>query len=128
MTSNSQKNKKVVSNSSPIIHLARINRLYLLQRLFKEIIISKAVYREVVVEGRGKPGSKEVEKAKWIKVKDIRDTKMKQVLTLLLDEGEAEAIILALEINADLILLDEREARIIAKKLHLNVTGTLGMD
>lgn len=52
---------------------------------------------------------------------------MKRILQFMLDEGEAEAIVLALEINASLILIDDREARLQAKRLGLRVTGTLGI-
>jgi len=58
---------------------------------------------------------------------EIRDEHLKRILQLLLDEGEAEAIALALEANASLLLLDDREARLQAKRLGLRVTGTLGI-
>jgi len=127
MTSPSQRLRPVVSNSSPLIHLARISRLELLQELFQEVVIPPAVYREVVVEGRGKPGADLVQSASWIKVEQLRDQALKRSLTLILDEGEAEAIALAVEKRAELVLLDEREARVIAKRLGLKVTGTLGV-
>ncbi len=50
----------VISNSSPLINLSIIGRLNLLERKFSEIVIPKAVWREVVVDGIGKPGAKEV--------------------------------------------------------------------
>lgn len=68
-----------------------------------------------------------MKKASWIIVRGIRGEHMKVILRRVLDEGEAEAIVLALEVNAGLILLDDREARIQAKSLGLNVTGTLGI-
>ena len=58
---------------------------------------------------------------------EIRDERLKKVLQLLLDEGEAEAIVLALEANANLVPLDDREVRLQAKRLGLKVTGTLGI-
>jgi len=58
---------------------------------------------------------------------EIRDERLKRVLQLQLDEGEAETIVLALEVNADLVLLDDREACLKAKRLGLRVTGTLGI-
>ncbi len=127
MISPSRKNRIVVSDSSPLIHLSQIGRLNLLKEFFGELLIPPAVYREVVVEGRGRPGSREVEEASWIRVVEIRNKHLKRVLQLLLDEGEAEAIALALEVNASLVLLDDREARLQAKRLGLRVTGTLGI-
>jgi len=127
MTWPSQKNKIVISNSSPLIHLSQIGRLDLLRKLFSRLLIPPAVYREVVIEGQGRPGSREVMKASWIKVVEIKNEYLKRVLQLQLDEGEAEAIVLALEVDANLILLDDREARLQAKRLGLKVTGTLGI-
>ncbi len=109
----------MVSDSSPLTHLSQIGRLNLLRKLFDELLIPPAVYREVVVEGRGRPGSREVREASWIKVVRVRNEYLKRILKLLLDEGEAEAIVLALEANASSVLLDDREARLQAKKLGL---------
>ena len=50
----------IISDSSPLIALAKIGRFELLRDLFKDIYISKAVHREVVVRGKAKPGEKEV--------------------------------------------------------------------
>ena len=57
---------KVVSNSTPLIALARINRFDLLRKLFNEINIPLAVYDEVVNAGKGRAGVSEVENADWI--------------------------------------------------------------
>ena len=127
MTSPSQKNKIVVSDSSPLIHLSQIGRLNLLKDLFRELLIPPALYHEVVIEGRGRPGSEEVREASWIRVVKIRNIHLKKLLQFLLDEGESEVIVLALEVNAGLVLLDDREARLQAKRLGLRVTGTLGV-
>jgi len=121
------RHEAVVSNSGPLIHLSQIRRFYLLREFFKEVLIPQAVYREVVVEGGGRPGSREVKEASWLRVVEIRDKRLKNVLQLVLDEGEAEAMVLALEANAELVLLDDREARLQAKRLGLRVTGTLGI-
>ena len=70
----------VVSNSSPLIALAKIGKLYILRELFGEIVIPKAVWNEVVVKGKGKPGAEEVEKAEWIQVREVRDRLSVEVL------------------------------------------------
>ena len=54
---------KVVSNSGPLIALAKVGKLYVLRELFGKIIIPRAVWVEVVEKGRGKPGSDEVASA-----------------------------------------------------------------
>ena len=121
---------KVVSNSSTLIHLAQLGRLDLLREFCKEILIPPAVWREVVEEGRGRPGAYEVEKAiqeKWIKVKRPADQRLLRLLKRDLDEGEAETIVLALEQKAELILLDQSEAREVAELYGLSKTGIIGI-
>jgi len=117
----------VVSNSSPLIALAKIGKLYILKKLFGEIIIPKAVWNEVVVKGKGKPGAEEVEKAEWIKVEEVRDRLSVEVLKGEIEIGEAEAIVLAKELNADLLIMDEKIPRIIAESIGLKVIGSLAI-
>ncbi|WP_297509270.1 DUF3368 domain-containing protein [Thermococcus sp.] len=118
---------KVVSNSGPLIALAKVGKLYVLRELFGKIIIPRAVWVEVVEKGRGKPGSDEVASAEWIEVVDVKDKLGVDILRSEIEIGEAEAIVLAKELEADLILLDEKIPRIIAKSLGLNVTGSLAV-
>ena len=115
----------VVSNSSVIIALARICRLDLLEKLFGKIIVPKAVWREVTVGG--KPGHEKVLRAGFIRVEEVHDRRLTMLLKELVDDGEAEAITLALEVDANVLLVDDRDARSMAKKLGLQVMGTLGV-
>ena len=62
----------------------------------------------------------------WIKIEQIQDRKSISYF-LDLDKGEAEAIVLATESEADLILLDESLGRFHAKHAGLRVTGTIGI-
>lgn len=117
----------VVSNAGPVIALARINQLNLLKHYFERIYISPEAYEELVVKGRGRPGSGEVEGSEWILQTEVKDTRAVEILRLELDAGEAEAIVLAQEIKADLVLLDESIAREIAKSLGLKVNGSIGI-
>ncbi|WP_048090924.1 DUF3368 domain-containing protein [Geoglobus acetivorans] len=119
--------QKVISNSSPLIHLSKISRLNLLKDFFNEVIVPEAVYKECVVEGGDRDDARKIAKAKWIRVLKIRDEKLKRAFMMGLDEGEAEAIVLALEESADLILLDDYEARRVARSFGLSVTGTVGI-
>ena len=64
---------KVVSDSSPLIALSKINKLHILKDMFNEVLIPKSVWIEVVEKGKGKYGSEEVKNAKWIKVVDVKD-------------------------------------------------------
>lgn len=58
----------VVSDASPLIYLARIGELDLLQKLYGELHIPVAVWQEVVVAGAGQPGADAVRVADWVKV------------------------------------------------------------
>ncbi len=121
--------KKIISNASPLIALSNIGQLELLNKLFQKIIIPKAVYQEVVDEGDGKPGAVEVKKAvnKWIEVKEVKNLDEVKALRALLDYGETEVIVLAQEIKADLLILDNKEPRIFAKHLGFRLIGTIGV-
>ena len=117
----------VVSDSSPLIALADVGQLRLLHELFSTVLIPEAVYQEIVVQGAGRTGAEAVQAAAWIEQRSVANTGLADVLKLELDEGEAEAIALALESGADLVLLDERRGRQRAARLGLRVTGVLGV-
>ena len=122
----------IVSDSSTLIHLARIDRLPLLQEFFGTIIIPPAVWQEVVIEGKGRAGAREVQSARiagWIQVVEATDTPLLKMLKSELDNGEAEAIALALELEkeADLLLIDETDGRRIAALYDLPKTGVVGI-
>ncbi len=117
----------VVSDTSPIVNLAAIGHLHLLRDLFGALTIPEAVYREIVVEGAGRPGAEEVEAANWIVTRLVRSPHLVRTFETDVHIGEAEALVLALELNADWILLDERAARRLAASLDLRHTGLLGV-
>lgn len=116
---------KVVSNTTPIISLLKIGSLSILKDLYSEIYIPKEVYNEIE-EGKSKTYYKDLSKIDWIKIKKIKDKKSLSYF-LDLDKGEAETIVLANEIDADLIIIDETLGRFHAKKANLKITGTLGV-
>jgi predicted nucleic acid-binding protein len=121
----------VVSDTSVLIHLARIDRFGLLQRLYAEITVPDAVWQETVIEGEGRPGAPELEAARtagWVEVVSVRtDSGTRRLLRQELDAGEADALTLADKIGAELVLLDESVARRRAKGLGLRKTGTVGI-
>ena len=117
----------VVSNASPLINLARIDQLDLLPRLYGELLIPEAVWEEVVTEGAGQPGADEVKAATWIKIQAVANRSLARALRQELDAGEAEAIILALEVEAELLLMDERVGREISQHLGVRYTGLIGI-
>ena len=119
----------VVSNTSPILNLAIIGQLALIRQQFGQVQIPLAVLAELkVLEDR--PGSKEIQAAVdmgWIEVQEVSSQLSVLLLQQVLDQGESEAITLAVDLKADRILLDERDGRKIAKSLGLKVTGVLGI-
>lgn len=117
----------VVSNTSPLINLAAVGKLELLHELYGRIVIPQAVYHEMAVGGAGQPGADQVRTLEWIETRRVAGQAMVASLCLEVDEGEAEAIVLADELEADLLLLDERRGRIVASRLGLRFVGLLGI-
>jgi predicted nucleic acid-binding protein len=116
----------IVSNASPLINLARIGQLGLLQGLYGELVIPEAVWREVVLEGTERPGAEEVRTASWIRVQPATNRELVQALRQELDEGEAEAIALALQVGAEFLLMDEHLGRETAVHMGVRCVGLIG--
>ena len=117
---------RVVSNTSPLTNLAAINQFGLLRQLFEELVIAEGVWAELNAFDKVWPGHDEVAAASWIERRKIVNTPLAETLRRDLDQGEAEAIALALELNADLVLMDEREGRHAAQRLRLKTLGVVG--
>jgi predicted nucleic acid-binding protein len=115
-----------VSNSTPLIALSRINNFNLLKEYFGEIHIPEEVFDEVVTRGGDLSGAEEVASAEWIKVDKVRNKIAVESLSINLDKGEAEAIVLAREMDA-LLIIDDGDGRRTAESLGLKITGTLGI-
>ena len=118
----------IVADASILIGLSSIGELTLLYKRFSDgVLIPPAVWREVVEQGGERPGAREVAEADWVTVCDVTALEIVQLLQVELDEGEAEAIALAHQVGAKVVLLDERNARRAAKQLGLRVLGTVGI-
>jgi uncharacterized protein len=107
------------------MNLALINRLDLLTWRFDKVFIPPEVHRELT--GRGMPGAKKLKRANWIQVQTPQNKLLVRSLMLQVDRGEAEAIVLALELAADLLLIDERKGRFVAGQLNVPMMGLLGL-
>ena len=119
----------VASNTSPISNLTLIGRLNLLRTQFGEIWIPGAVLSELGLLAHP-TALQEIRTALrdgWIKSRSLGDERVARLLKTTLDPGEAEAIALALELSAGLILLDEKDGRCMADRAGLRVTGVLGV-
>ena len=117
----------MVSNSSPIIHLAKIGRLELLENLYGQILVPAKVYSECTDTTSYQEEIHSISSASWLNTVQIEDIRLFNLLYSEIDAGEAEALVLSLESNADLVLLDDMEARIKARRLDLRIAGTLGI-
>jgi predicted nucleic acid-binding protein len=116
---------KIISNTTPILSLLKIDKLEILKHLYGEIIIPNAVFQEIE-QGINKPYYRNLKDIHWISIQEIKDKKTLQYFNDL-DAGEAEVLILANEINANLVIIDEILGRRFAKKLSIPLTGTLGI-
>ncbi len=116
----------VVSDTSPILNLALVGHLDLLVSLYTDVVVPPAVYRELTRTG-DQPPLLQPGACPWLAVASPQDIGRVRELCGELDPGEAEAIVLAVERHADLLLVDERRARRIAVASGLRITGLLGV-
>ena len=115
--------RKVVVNTTPIIALADIGQLDLLQKIYGEIVIPEAVDLEVLSE----PARSLLDSTKWIKVVKPKVISQKSTFSTRLHAGEIEVLTLAQECGADLLIIDDNAAKKTAKYLGFAVTGTMGV-
>jgi predicted nucleic acid-binding protein len=120
---------KIVADSSPLITLAKIAQLEILPQLYRLILITPEVYGEVAVTGAGLAGAAEIAAVEWIQVHSLKDTARlagaQQELGLGI--GEVSAILLAIELGADAIVMDDRDGRKAAWKMGVDTIGCVGV-
>jgi hypothetical protein len=114
---------KVVSNTGPLLALAHLGQFDLLRLLFGKVFIPPAVRGEV----KDETSVAALTAADWITIQPVQDMLAVQLLNEELDAGESEALVLAKELQADLVLIDERAATRKARAVGLPVIGTLGV-
>ena len=117
--------RNIISNTTPILSLLKIGKLNLLKELYSHIIIPQAVYEEIEM-GREKPFYKNLLQYEWIEVVKVADSNALSFFVDL-DRGEAEVLVLAKEMDADLIIMDELMGRRFVQQLGLKLTGTVGV-
>jgi uncharacterized protein len=119
----------VISDTSPLSNLVLIDSLFLLKEIYQAIVIPHAVAAELSKGGNEDSQILSVLSLDWIEIQ--QSTNQELIADLrnnhLLDQGEAEAIALALELSADQLLIDERLGRREATRLGLSITGILGV-
>lgn len=116
----------VISDTTPLNYLVLIGQQQLLARLFERVIIPQAVWTELQAEGT--PESVRAWVANQPNWLEVRQANLPADAALaLLDHGEREAILLAQELNADLLLMDDKDGRLEAARRNLAIVGTLGV-
>lgn len=120
---------KIVSNTGPIIGLAKVGLLFILNRLGSEVVIPPMVHKELFGKTGGE--SDQIEKAlkEFIRVKDVGQTDgATQNAVSDLDEGERQVLSLASSMGRDvLVLMDDRAGRQVASRLNISVSGVVGL-
>ena len=119
----------VVSDTTPLISLLKINRLELLERLFGDVMIPTAVFDELTVGKRFRTEADQIRQKSFIVVKPVNNQESASVLKRAtgLDQGESEAIVLTDELEADLLLMDEAKGRSVSAQMGLKIMGTIGI-
>jgi uncharacterized protein len=114
----------VISDTSPITNLMQVNGgLDILEKIFGKIIIAQTVYNELCQITSQK---NIIDKQTWVDVLSAENTRLLAVLEEKLDKGEAESIVLAIELNADYLVIDEAKGRAIAESMGIKIVGLLG--
>lgn len=120
--------KKAVTNSGPIIHLSEIGYFDLL-KIVQKLYTPKTVKKEI--NRKNAPGKNELEKAKWIIIKDLNEKDKEKAQLISKDFGieqtDSETILLALNMNINLIFSDDLNMREVAELHGLEVHGTAGI-
>ena len=119
----------VVSDTTPLISLLKINRLDLLKKLFGDVLIPQAVFDELTDDERFRLEADQIREKKFIVVKPVNNPESTNILKRAtgLDQGESEAIVLTDELKADLLLMDEAKGRNISAQMGLRIMGTIGI-
>lgn len=119
----------VVSDTTPLISLLKIDRIGLLEKLFGQVLIPQAVFDELTADERFKLEVDQIKRKQFIKVKAIKNPESASILKRAtgLDQGESEAIILTDEQNADVLLMDEAKGRAVSFQMGFKIMGTIGI-
>ena len=121
----------VVSDTTPLRHLVAIGEVDLLRRVYGAVVVPATVWSELQAESTPSAVKSWLQSAPdWLQVRRPREPEPGDAnpdILVRLDAGERDAIRLAVELKADLLLMDEADGRSLALGLGLPVTGTLGL-
>ena len=108
--------KIIISDTSCLIILSKINELDLLRRMYGKVITTAEVANEF---GESLP--------EWVEIRIASDAYRQRILELQIDKGEASTIALAIELTDSVVILDDYKARKIAESLGIPIIGTIGV-
>ena len=119
----------VVADTTPIITLMKLQRLDLLEKLFGTVCVPCAVHEELISNTNYPDEKQMIVECPFLKRLEVSDRQSIKILREVvgLDAGESEAIALAEENHADLLIIDERKGRRVAKQMDLKIIGTIGI-
>lgn len=119
----------VISDTTPILSLLKAGRLGLLELLYQTVVVPEAVFEELTCNADYRDEGKEIRNCPFLAVEKVSDRDSVDVLRNVtgLDAGESEALVLYREKKADILLLDERKGRSVAKKMSVEYIGTMGI-
>ncbi len=119
----------VVSDTTPLISLLKINRLDLLEKLFGEVFIPQAVFNELTADERFQLEAEQIRQRDFIFIKPVNVPESVNILKRAtgLDLGESEAIVLTDELKADILLMDEAKGRSVSSQMGIRIMGTIGI-
>ena len=119
----------IVSDTTPIITLMKMGHLDILKRLYGKVLIPNAVYMELTVNEKFVAETSQVMDSDFLEVEKVDNEVAVTILQEVsgLNAGESEAIVMANNRKADLLVMDEHKGRGVAKKMGLPITGTIGL-
>lgn len=119
----------VVSDTTPLISLLKINSIDLLEKLFGRVLIPETVFNELTADKRFTSEAEQIRRRQFITVKSVQNPESANILKRAtgLDQGESEAIVLTDELNADILLMDEAKGRAVSSQMGFKVMGTIGI-
>lgn len=114
-------------NTSPLVFLGSLGRLELLRHEGREVYIPRAVAEEIAEKPDAAAQVVQVACATWMQVRNVTDETAVTLVQAALHKGEAEAVVLATELHAERLVLDDQDARRFASRCGLKIIGTLGI-
>jgi len=113
----------LIADTSPLISLITINKLDILQKLFPDFLVPLAVWEELDAHVQIKSYTKELD----FLYQHVKVLKRNPLIIPGIDKGETEAIQLYIELDANILLIDDKKARSIAELMDIKCIGTLAL-